>query len=100
MPGQDAEAVTAAVVGLEGVRGIFPDHPIGAIALTLVTAGEERATALIDVTRDGAQVELTARLAIDRAQPTAATLSRVMDAVLARFPGDDVRVSLEIAYID
>ncbi|MDP9027256.1 MAG: hypothetical protein M3N46_06825 [Actinomycetota bacterium] len=94
------EALTAAIVALPGVHGVFPTRPISALALTLVTNRRVDTTALIDLTATETSAVVHARLALDRTTPTVQTLLDVRSALLCQLPCRTLELHVEIAYID
>lgn len=93
------EDLTDAVIGLDGVRGLFPEHVINAIVPALAGGAGAAPANLVEVEVGATGAAVRARLALDRAVPTAETLRAVRAAVI-RLLGEDVEIDLEVAYID
>lgn len=77
-PARDlAEDLTARILSLEGVRGIFPDHAIAAAVLTVVKASNA-ASGLVQIDSDGTKLRIVARLATDRTVPSPVLTEQVV----------------------
>jgi hypothetical protein len=95
-----AQLLTSRINALPGVRGLFPDHPVSALARTLVVSRGERASALVDITTGSTATEVHVRVALNRTIPSARTLRSVHSLVAEYLPHPDVTTTVEIAYID
>lgn len=94
-----AESLTAQIVAVPGVQGIFPNHVIGAAVLAVVTASRPT-TGLVDIDDRDAEIRVTARLATTRTIPTPEVIEQVRQVVAQGvFPRPFV-LHVELAHID
>ena len=100
-----SDDLTARVLSVDGVDGVFPPAVTvaGARAAPLVTApdgGESEPSGRVDVGDDDGTIVVTARIATRREGDTPRTARRVADALLQNLPtGQDAAVRIHIVQI-
>jgi hypothetical protein len=94
-----AEVITARIVAIDGVRGLFPSHPTAAAVLATI-ASNRPATARVGIDTRAGVIRVVARLATDRRTPSADVIAQVSRAV-AELTGDrPLALHIEVAHID
>jgi hypothetical protein len=94
-----AETLTAQIVAIPGVQGIFPHHTLGAAVLAVVTASRP-ASGLIDIDDRDTEVRVTARLATTRTISTPEVIEQVRQVVADSMSPRPFTLHIEFAHID